>query len=64
MFAETLKRIFKCLGKGHTESLSDHITTLDARNREVRHDLKNVQTRVDYIKSLVLSMREDETWRK
>lgn len=63
MCLETFKRIFACVGKRHETVVRDHLTTLDARNREVRHDLKNVQSSVDYVKKLVLSMREDDTWR-
>jgi hypothetical protein len=43
--------------------LIEHVHRVDQQNREVRHDLKNIQTRTDALRALVLGMREDEQWR-
>lgn len=44
-------------------SLAGKVDTLDNRQREIRHDLKNIQTRTEALKRLVRKMREDDVWR-
>ena len=44
----------------HTDKVTEHLEQIDQRNREVRHDLKNVQTRTDALARLIESMREEE----
>jgi hypothetical protein len=44
----------------HTDKVAEHIERIDQRNREVRHDLNNIQARTDALARLVESMREEE----
>lgn len=44
----------------HTDKVAEHLEQIDQRHREVRHDLKNVQTRTDALARLIESMREEE----
>jgi hypothetical protein len=47
-----------------SHGVAQKIHDLDEQQREVRHDLKNVQARADALARLVEGMREDDTWRK
>jgi hypothetical protein len=44
-------------------SIAGKVDVLDNRQREIRHDLKNIQTRTEALKRLVRRMREDDVWR-
>jgi hypothetical protein len=48
----------------HRSRLAARMERLDEHNREVRHDLKNVQAHTDYLRSLVLGMRREDDERE
>lgn len=44
--------------------LADRMQRLEEHNREVKHDLKNVQAHTDYLKALVEGMRHEGDTRR
>jgi hypothetical protein len=55
-----IKRIFDL---SRSQELVDRVAEIDKRNREVKHEVRGLAQRADALKHLVLSMREDATWR-
>lgn len=48
-----------------SNNLVSRIHQMDEQNREVRHEMRNVQTRLELIKRLVINMRDEQpSWRK
>jgi hypothetical protein len=47
------------------EDLTQRLERMDHQHREVRHDIKNVETRLDLIKRLVTDMRDESpSWKR
>lgn len=46
-----------------SEDIAKRVERMDKQNREVRHDLKNIEFRADALRQLVMNMREDDAWR-
>lgn len=53
----------KLLFSNRSSRLVENVQRLDCQNRELKHDLNNVRTRIDSLHSLFSKMRDDETWR-
>lgn len=53
---ERLARLFR---SGKPSELSAKVEKIDEHHREVRHDLRNIRAHTDYLRSLVLAMRDE-----
>jgi hypothetical protein len=48
-----------------SNNLVTRIHQMDEQNREVRHEMRNIGTRLELIKRLVMNMRDEQpSWRK
>jgi hypothetical protein len=52
-----LERLVCCLRSG--DDLTERIVRMDKQHREVRHDMKNISSRLDLIRRLVLNSRDE-----
>lgn len=55
-FCHHLKRLFRPTRK----ALVEKVQQLEQQNREVKHDLRNIQARADALKQLIMGMRNED----
>lgn len=57
-------KIKRAFDFNRTQEMAERVAAVDQRNREVKHEVRGLAQRADALKHLVMSMREDDTWRR